>query len=230
MPSPDASSWSGEEAESALGHAALTHVMRRRLLAVAREAIKRGADTGELWLPELKGASAPLCAAGASFVTLYAVNGSGVLQERRLRGCVGSLEACRPLLQDVARNAYYSAFHDTRFAPVCTRELADIELELSILSPLVELHFTDEPDLLRQLVAAEDGLAIECARHRGTFLPSVWEQLPDVDDFWIHLKHKAGLAADFWSPSLRCWRYRVLKIRDAQRVVSGDPESESAGG
>ncbi|UTW13256.1 AmmeMemoRadiSam system protein A [Marinobacterium rhizophilum] len=183
------------------------------MLRVARETIERGLAGEEVWLPSLEGMPEPLCALGASFVTLYSVQRRE--EGRVLRGCVGSLDARRPLLQDVAHNAYYSAFQDARFAPLCTSELASTELELSILSPLVELPYTDEPDLLRQLVVAKDGLAIEYATHRATFLPSVWEQLPDVNDFWLHLKRKAGLAADFWHPQLRCWRYRVLKIREA---------------
>ncbi|WP_083928358.1 AmmeMemoRadiSam system protein A [Marinobacterium rhizophilum] len=195
----------------------------RRLLDVARQAIIVGAESGQVLEPDLEHVPKVFREPGASFVTLYRRMG----QERLLRGCVGSLEPRRPLLQDVAFNAYCSAFKDRRFAPVTPGELSTLELELSILSPLVALHFTDEADLLRQLVAGEDGLVIECGEHRGTFLPSVWGQLPNVDDFWIHLKHKAGLAADFWSPKLRCWRYRVLKIREAEQVEFDDCEPQS---
>ncbi|MCP8689228.1 AmmeMemoRadiSam system protein A [Marinobacterium sedimentorum] len=186
------------------------------MLTVAWEAIERGVASGELWLPELEQAPAPLRAPGASFVTLYtrASHMTGRNDARALRGCIGSLLPCRALLQDVAHNAFYSALRDTRFVPVQQRELGGIELELSILSPLVPLQFHDEADLLRQLVAGVDGLALESEGYHATFLPSVWQQLPGVDQFWRQLKRKAGLAADFWSPQLRCSRYRVLKIAE----------------
>lgn len=189
----------------------LTAPLQRRLLEVAREAIEHGLVDGASWLPGLEGVPEALSVQGASFVTLYTVRS----EEKTLRGCIGSLEPRRPLLQDVAHNAFYSAFGDRRFAPVTKDELTDIELELSVLSPLVALRFNDEADLLRQLVVPEDGIAIEWGDCRATFLPSVWEQLPVVKDFWTQLKRKAGLSADFWHPELRCWRYRVLKIREA---------------
>jgi AmmeMemoRadiSam system protein A len=182
-----------------------------RLLAVARQAIAMGAESGQVLEPDLEHAPKVLREPGASFVTLYRAKG----EERLLRGCVGSLEPRRPLLQDVAYNAYCSAFEDRRFAPVALSELSTLELELSVLSPLVLLTFTDEQDLLRQIVPGQDGLVIECHGHRGTFLPAVWEQLPSIDEFWANLKRKAGLAANFWSSELRCWRYRVLKMREA---------------
>jgi AmmeMemoRadiSam system protein A len=172
--------------------------------------------SGELWLPALERAPAVLQAPGASFVTLYtrASQMTGRNDRRALRGCIGSLQSDRALLQDVAHNAFGSALRDTRFAPVQQSELGGIELELSILSSLVPLQFRDEADLLGQIIAGVDGLVLEFDGHHATFLPSVWEQLPGVDEFWRQLKRKAGLAADFWSPQLRCSRYRVLKIAE----------------
>ncbi|ANG65253.1 AmmeMemoRadiSam system protein A [Marinobacterium aestuarii] len=190
--------------------------LRRSLLSVAWKAIERGVATGELWLPDLEQAPAQLQVPGASFVTLYtpASQMTGRNDRRALRGCMGSLQSDRALLQDVAHNAFHSALRDRRFAPVQQRELGGIELELSLLSPLVPLQFRDEADLLGQVIAGVDGLAFESEGYQATFLPSVWEQLPDVDAFWCQLKCKAGLAADSWSPQLRCWRYRVLKITE----------------
>lgn len=217
MSLPDESGQKAGAAAAAFDVIELNADLRVRLLNVAWEAIKRGVASGELWLPELEQAPAVLQAPGASFVTLYtrARQMTGRNDRRALRGCMGSLEPCRALLQDVAHNAFNSALRDTRFAPVQQSELGGIELELSLLSPLVPLQFRDEADLLRQIIAGVDGLALECESYRATFLPSVWEQLPGVDEFWIQLKRKAGLAADFWSPQLRCWRYRVLKITEA---------------
>nr|WP_158651842.1 AmmeMemoRadiSam system protein A [Marinobacterium profundum] len=187
------------------------------MLDVAWEVIERGVVTGELWLPDLEQAPALLQTSGASFVTLYtrASQMTGRSDRRALRGCMGSLQSDRALLQDVAQNAFNSALRDMRFAPVLQRELGGIELELSLLSPLEPLQFHDEADLLRQIIAGVDGLVIEADGHHATFLPSVWQQLPGVDKFWAQLKRKAGLKADFWSPQLRCWRYQVLKITGA---------------
>jgi AmmeMemoRadiSam system protein A len=124
-----------------------------------------------------------------------------------LRGCIGSIEAHRPLVLDVAHNAYAAAFLDHRFAPLDTRELAEISLDISILTPTEEIQFDNEADLIEKIRPGIDGLILEDGLHRGTFLPSVWESLPDVESFWRHLKLKAGLPIDHWSASLKVSRY-----------------------
>ncbi len=132
----------------------------------------------------------------------------------QLRGCIGSLQAYRPLGQDVQENAIAAAFRDPRFAPLSADEYPDIELEVSLLSPPVEMTFTDEKDALRQLRPHIDGLIFRSATHRSTFLPQVWEQLPEPAMFMAHLKMKAGLAADFWSPDVELQRYTVDKWKE----------------
>jgi len=141
----------------------------------------------------------PLREPGASFVTLK--------KHGKLRGCIGSLEAHRPLIEDVARNAHAAAFADPRFPPVSVQEWPELEFYLSVLTPPVPLQFTSETDLQEQIRPGIDGLVLEDGPHRGTFLPAVWESLPDAAQFLQHLKLKAGLPVDYWSDTLRISRY-----------------------
>ncbi|MGK5094994.1 AmmeMemoRadiSam system protein A [Deltaproteobacteria bacterium TL4] len=136
---------------------------------------------------------------GASFVTLR--------KNHELRGCIGSLQAHRRLADDVLDNAYHAAFKDYRFPPLKAKELNSLEIKISVLSPEEAIIFTSESDLLAQIRPGLDGLVLTDGMNRGTFLPSVWEQLPDVESFWSHLKRKAGLSPDHWSPSLSVTRY-----------------------
>jgi AmmeMemoRadiSam system protein B/AmmeMemoRadiSam system protein A len=145
---------------------------------------------------------------GASFVTLY---GAG-----SLRGCIGSLTAQRALADDVEANALAAAFRDPRFRPLAVDELASLRVEVSILSAAEPLHCRDEADALRQLRPHVDGVILECGPRRATFLPQVWEQLPERAAFLAHLKRKAGLADDFWSPELHLSRYSVRKWQEAE--------------
>ncbi len=143
---------------------------------------------------------------GATFVTLTR-NGT-------LRGCIGALEAYRPLREDVYQNALAAAFHDPRFPPLESHELADLKVEVSLLSPQQEIVFTDEADALEQLRSNVDGVVFTCGAYRSTFLPQVWEQLPTPRTFMAHLKRKAGLAENFWSPDVRLYRYTVNKWKE----------------
>lgn len=144
---------------------------------------------------------------GASFVTLK--------RHGELRGCIGSLEAHRALLDDVKHNARSAAFLDPRFRPVSLREFDEIKVEVSLLSVATPMAFRDESDLLVQLRPEVDGLILEHGGHRGTFLPQVWESLPTPREFFTHLKNKAGLPMDVWSDDLRVSRYTVEKWSEA---------------
>ncbi len=176
-----------------LGHA---------LLARARNAI--AAQFGEP--PQPEPTHAQLTAPGATFVTLT--------QNGNLRGCIGSLEAWRPLEADIRANAQSAAFRDPRFAPLTREELAVTRVEVSLLTPAQAMRFTDEADALRQLRPGIDGIIFECAGRRSTFLPQVWESLPQPQQFLAHLKQKAGLAANFWSPEVKLYRYEVKKWKE----------------
>jgi AmmeMemoRadiSam system protein A len=140
---------------------------------------------------------------GACFITLT--------RESRLRGCVGTLRAHRALSEDVKANAVAAAFRDPRFPPLASEELSAVALEISVLSALEPVRFSDEPDALRQLRAGVDGVVFEYGHHTGTFLPQVWEEFKEPTDFLAHLKYKAGLPPDFWDPEVRLLRYTVFK-------------------
>jgi len=144
---------------------------------------------------------------GACFVTLT--------QQGELRGCIGSLEAHRPLLADVKANALAAAFRDPRFSPLAAEELDYTQVEVSLLSPMEPIAFTSEQDALAQLRPLVDGVVFEYGHHRSTFLPQVWEQLPQRGEFMAHLKRKAGLHADFWAEGVRLSRYTVSKWKEA---------------
>lgn len=170
--------------------------------------LARAAIAGQLGKPApVAGTPAALRQPGACFVTLT--------RQGALRGCIGSLEAWRPLADDVRENAIAAAFRDPRFAPLAADELASTRIEVSLLTPAEPLAFTDEADALAQLQPEIDGVIFECDGRRSTFLPQVWEQLPAPRQFMAQLKQKAGLPADFWSDSVKLSRYRVEKWKEA---------------
>ena len=143
---------------------------------------------------------------GASFITLT--------REGELRGCIGSLEAHRPLEIDVRENAVAAAFHDPRFMPLSRGEFDAIRVEVSLLSPTEPLEVADEDAARAALRPHVDGVVFEYGHHRSTFLPQVWEQLPDPDEFLAYLKRKAGLPMDFWAEQVRLSRYTVTKWKE----------------
>ncbi len=133
----------------------------------------------------------------------------------KLRGCCGSLEAKHPLAKDVSRSAFHAAYCDARFKPVGAAELEDIRLEVSVLSPLEAIAVTDEADLLEQLRPGTDGLVIVEGLRRATFLPKVWESLPEPGRFLAQLKAKCGLPRDHWSEQLEFLRYRTTTYAES---------------
>jgi AmmeMemoRadiSam system protein A len=180
--------------------------LRRRLLGVARDAIRHGLATGHPPPMVAVDEPPPLREPRAAFVTLEL--------EHRLRGCIGHLEATQPLVLDVRDNAFAAAFQDPRFPPLRSAELEPLRINISVLSPATEIHFDDEADLLSRLTPGADGLILADGPHRGTFLPSVWEQLPEPRQFLRRLKEKAGLPADHWSDTLQVSRYRTESFGD----------------
>jgi len=175
------------------------------LLSLARAAIAEKLDisppmdicTDFGWLHE----------AAASFVTLH--------RHGALRGCIGSLEAYRPLVEDVRANAVAAAFHDPRFPPLSADEFNEIDIEVSVLSALQPVPAASEADAIALLKQSHDGVVLEYGRHRSTFLPQVWQQLPEPARFLAQLKLKAGLAADFWHADVRLSRYKVEKFAES---------------
>lgn len=177
---------------------------RTLLLKTARQSIRQGIDTGQPLKPNLEDYPEVFRELRATFVTLT--------QQKQLRGCIGSLQARRALISDIAENAFAAAFSDPRFPPIQLDECATLEIHLSILSPASAIEFDSEEDLLAQLRPGIDGLILQYQNHRGTFLPSVWTQLPTSKEFLQHLKQKAGLNPDFWSQDMTIQRYTTETI------------------
>ncbi len=171
------------------------------LLDIAEKSIRSRLEGSRGGYPLPSELPAELEVVRASFVTLE--------KDGELRGCIGTLTARIPLAEDVARNARLAAFEDPRFSPVTEEELQQLEVHLSILSPLEPMRFTSEPDLLAQLRPGIDGLVLESGHNRGTFLPAVWEQCPTPAHFLRELKRKAGLPWEYWSDSISVSRYTV---------------------
>lgn len=177
----------------------LTNKHRQLLKDLARASIEHGFKKGVPQPVVITEIPEELTVISATFVTLK--------KQGELRGCIGMLEACKPLAEDIADNSYAAAFSDCRFPPLTESELNDLEIHLAILSPAVAIPCQSEAELLTQLRPNIDGLILDDDRHRATFLPSVWASLPKPTDFVHQLKRKAGLPANYWSPQLHAYRY-----------------------
>lgn len=172
---------------------------RAELHELARESIALALREGQL-VPYAGEPSDPrLNRPLASFVTLRV--------REDLRGCCGSIEPSRPLSEDVWNNAWASAFADPRFPPLTIDEWSLTSVQISVLSEPERLEVRDEAELLRILRPGYDGLILQLGHRRSTFLPAVWEQLPEPTRFVQHLKMKAGWPPDFWLPDMEAWRY-----------------------
>ncbi len=168
----------------------LTPVEKQTLLCLAREALEAGVR--QKALPPLDPASltTTLRADGAAFVTLT-VRGN-------LRGCIGALEPYQPLAEDVREHAVAAALEDYRFPPVQEHELPQIEIEVSRLTVPVPLEYSGPDDLLAKLRPGVDGVLLRDGMRRATFLPQVWEKIPNKAEFLDNLCHKMGAAPDTW--------------------------------
>ena len=171
-----------------------------RLLAIARESLEREHEPPGHWAQEAPWLREPR----ATFVTLRL--------DGELRGCIGTIDARRPLGEDVAANARAAAYRDPRFPPVSNDERAALAIEVSVLSPRTPLPAASEAEALEQLRPGVDGVYLQYGGASATFLPQVWENLPDPRAFLEALRHKAGLPAGFWHPDVRLSRYTVDKF------------------
>ena len=181
----------------------------RALLGCARDAIAdalglaadpvAAGSAGDPAAPEFHALARP----GASFVTLT--------KNASLRGCIGSLQAHRSLGADVRANAIAAALRDPRFLPMRAAEFPGTVIEVSVLGQARVVEARDEAELFTMLRPHEDGVILAWRDRRATFLPQVWNSLPDPAEFLRELKRKAGLDADFWAADLRLSTYRVDK-------------------
>jgi AmmeMemoRadiSam system protein A len=180
---------------------------RKTLLKLAREAITRAAHGREPPAIDSSALAEDLQRDGASFVTLT--------KHEQLRGCIGSLEARRSLASDVRENAVAAATSDPRFPPVRPEELDALHIEVSVLSSPQPLSYDGPDDLIAKLRPGVDGVVIERGWNRATFLPQVWEKLPDPHEFLEHLCMKAYLPSDSYRrPGLHVFTYQVEKFEE----------------
>jgi len=174
-------------------------------LQIAQQSILHGLEKGGALQVIASDYSPELQVNLACFVTLHK-NGN-------LRGCIGTLEAYQPLINDIAEHAYSAAFKDPRFPSLQGNEYEELDIEISVLGKAESMAFESEEDLLQQIRPNTDGLILESGYHRGTFLPSVWEQLPEKKDFLNHLKMKAGFSSDWWDNAVKVSRYETFSFK-----------------
>lgn len=179
----------------------LEPIDRRRLVDAAREGIALGYGRPRPEPLPTGPWSAALSAPRATFITLT-LGGE-------LRGCRGTIEPRRPLIEDVWDNAWASAYDDPRFPPVTPDEIPRLGISISVLTALEPMPAASEAELIEALEPGVDGLVLSHGAARATFLPSVWRQLPEPRDFVAQLKTKAGWPASFWSHDMKAHRYRT---------------------
>ncbi len=178
-----------------------------QLLVIARRSLEETLQRGRVYELDLDELPERLRARGASFVTLT--------QEGNLRGCIGSAVAHQPLALDVRDNAVKAALADPRFPPMSADELPHTEIEVSVLSPLRRLDYTDADDLLAKLEPGRHGVLLVHGYRRGLFLPQVWQKLPDKVTFLQQLSLKAGLPVDAWRhPETEIYVFEVQEFRE----------------
>lgn len=180
---------------------------RKKLLQLARQALEEAVCYGRLSELDLEDLPPRLRQNGVVFVTLTI--------EGQLRGCVGGLEAKRPLAEDVRQHAVAAALSDFRFPPVRPDELPRIVIEISRLTSPIPLDYECPEDLLNSLHPGVDGVVLVDGNRRATFLPQVWEKIPEPDQFLGLLCQKMGAPADLWKrKKLTVLVYRVEKFRE----------------
>lgn len=185
----------------------LTKEEQFQLLRLARDALVKGVAGESLPPIDLLGLPKHLQEDGASFVTLTL--------DGNLRGCIGTLEPYQPLAQDVREHAVAAALKDYRFPPVNSSEVARIHIEISRLTPPQSLPYKDSEDLLLKLRPGIDGVVLKDNWKRATFLPQVWEKIPDPKEFLSHLCNKMGVPVDTWRKrKLDVLVYRVEEFHE----------------
>jgi AmmeMemoRadiSam system protein A len=181
--------------------ARLAETDRECLLSACMIALRDAAQTAGEGPPTLAAVSPALSPWRATFVTLT--------ENERLRGCIGSLEPCQPLIEDALANTAQAAFADPRFPPLKESELTGLRLDVSILSHPRPIPAGSESDLAAALEPDRDGLILSVGKRRALFLPSVWRHLPDARAFVRNLMAKAGFESNRWPEGLQARRFRV---------------------
>lgn len=185
----------------------LTVEQREILLDLARQALIEGVK-GKPFLPiNLNDYPPQLIQPGATFVTLT-IKGE-------LRGCIGSLEAKRPLIEDVRYHAVAAALEDFRFPPVDSKEIPSISIEISRLTHPKQVYYDNPDELLIKLRPGVDGVILMEGIRRATFLPQVWDKVPDAETFLSMLSRKMGQTPDYWrADTVQVFTYQVEEFHE----------------
>lgn len=190
---------------AAMPTAELTTTESEALLNLARQSVLAATLHWRNWRPDLGDLPPRLGESGASFVTLHT--------RGRLHGCIGSIEARLPLALDVVKNAESAALNDPRFPPLQPEEVDDTEIEVSILTPMQPLSYTDLDDLIRQIRPGEDGVLVQRGWQRGLLLPQVWEHVPDPHEFLVHVALKAYADASIYTdPRTTVYKFQIISF------------------
>lgn len=177
------------------------------LLTIARQALETAVGGKPLPQIDLDDLPPVLQAPGASFVTLT-IDGN-------LRGCIGALDPYQPLAIDVQEHAIEAALQDYRFPRVHPEELPQIQIEVSALTPRARLAYTSPQDLVARLKPHIDGVILQDGLRKATFLPQVWDKLPDPENFLSHLCMKMGRSGDLWrKKKLDVFIYQVQEFQE----------------
>ncbi len=176
----------------------------KELMDIVRKSLQSAVIKGYPYQPERDKLSDVLFDKGASFVTLR--------KGKLLRGCIGSLTPTKAIAVDIADNAFAAAMKDERFKPVAAEELKDISFSIALLTNFEPIEFNSHEELLSKIQPQEDGLLIKDGEREGLFLPAVWRELPDKQEFINHLKIKAGLSPSYWSDQLKVYRFKTVEI------------------
>ena len=185
----------------------LTDQEGKYLLGVARKTIERELFIDKAVIQEDEFYSTIFSEKRGTFVTIT-INDD-------LRGCIGHIIPQETLLEGIKENAINAAFKDPRFSPLSKREWDDIKVEISILTDPIILKYSDADDLLKKIRPNVDGVIIKKGYYQATFLPQVWEQLPDIREFFTHLCLKAGMDGDEWKKGkLEVYTYQVQAFEE----------------
>ncbi len=185
----------------------LTTSERQTLLRIARESLEDAVRGKALPLLSVYPITPALGANGASFVTLTV--------QGELRGCIGALEAYQPLAEDVREHAVAAALEDPRFPPVREEELSRIQIEVSRLTPPKQLEYETSEELLAKLRPHVDGVVLRHGSRRATFLPQVWEKIPNPEEFLNQLCYKMNVKPNTWRDvKLLVFTYQVEEFHE----------------
>jgi AmmeMemoRadiSam system protein A len=179
-------------------------VFAKVLLQLAQQVVIKGAELNDKPKIELKNIPRSLFTYRSCFTTIEI--------DHQLRGCYGSFTPAKPLIADVVDQSYNAAFKDPRFKPMTMKDVEVADISLSLLSIPCLFPIEDEQDLISKITPEKDGLILRSKGKSGLFLPSVWDSLPEPEEFVKGLKRKAGFKEDYWSDDIQIFRYTAEKI------------------